>query len=184
MSISETKKIVEEKSQTLFKVWKSQISNPEFIGLLSPFYSQYEFFKEIFPQSRITVLNINSWNLNEFKNFKFDIIFASAVFMYSNDPKSWFDNVFKSCKYFWIQDLINRSRSKLGILGKDGDKMRYYKSPDIISNFNDAYDLSIYNEKLLSFESFSVGPAIHFLANFKGNLDKTSNPNLNFYSKF
>ena len=141
--MSLTKDLILLKFKEIFPSWKSEIKNIKFIGLLSPYYNQYQFFKEIFPDSKIIVLDRNSWDLNNQKPFKFDLISASLVFMYSPSPEKWFSNVLSSCKYFWIHDLIQRSRSDSAILGPDGDAMRFSLSPDYISDNEQAYDLYI-----------------------------------------
>ena len=181
---SETREIVSLTSQEAFSKWKHEIEYPKLIGLLSPFYEQYNIFKSLFPESKIIVFDINSWNLDHQKNFSFDLISASSVFMYSPNPEKWFSNVFSCCKYFWIHDLINRQRSEFSALGPDGDKVRFSFSPKHISDFEGAFDLRIFEERILDFIEFKVNASSHFLANLRGNLSDVDVHNLDLYSTY
>ena len=183
-NFTETKSTVLQEFKKTFGLWKSDMKYPKRIGLLSPYYKQYSFFKELFPDSKITVMDINSWNLNSQKTFKFDLISASLVFMYSPDPGKWFANVFSSCNTFWIHDLINRSRSDSSVLGPDGDLMRFSLSPDYISDFDNAYDLSEHRERIINFVKFEIRSSEHFLASIRGDLTNISSSNLDFYCNY
>tara|TARA_Y100001970_G_C14232171_1_gene859341 strand:+ start:2169 stop:2783 length:615 start_codon:yes stop_codon:yes gene_type:complete len=183
-NFTETKKTVLQEFKKTFDLWKSEMKYPKLIGLLSPYYNQYSLFKELFSDSKITVLDINSWNLNSQKKFKFDLISASLVFMYSPNPEKWFSNVFSSCNTFWIHDLINRSRSDSDILGPDGDLMRFSLSPDYISDFDNAYDLNEHRERIINFVKFEIRSSEHFLASIRGDLTNISSSNLDFNANF
>jgi len=175
-----TKSVVAEKTEEIFYQWKVEIPEPKYIALLSPFYYQYIFFKELFPNSKIFVFDIKSWNINDSKNFNFDLISASSVFMYSSNPHKWFKNIFKCCKFFWIQDLIDSKRSKEGILGADGDKARFSFSPALISSYPYSFDLAVFKNRINDFVDFPVGDTLHFFSSFKGDLNHVSSPNINF----
>jgi len=140
--------------------------------MLSPNEEQYQLIKKIFPNANIRVYTIKSWNLDKPNKRHYDLICAMNVFHYSKQPLLWFDNVLNSCRYFWLQDLINRYRStKEGLqLGNDGDSMRYSFSPNIHSSFEGAFDLALFKERIIDFHAYPTkGQSIHFLCCMKGN---------------
>jgi len=102
---------------------------PKSVLILSPSRSDYLFIKKVFPTQRLFISTINDWNLNETPPRgmgNFDLVVASNVFMYSQDPSGWFENVLKTCDYLVIQDLKYRKRSATRpFFGQDGDAMRY-----------------------------------------------------------
>ena len=120
-----------------FSIWKKEDNFNEIL-LLSPNEKQYILIKKLFPNSNIYINTINDWNLYEKIENKYDLICAMNVFHYSKNPACWFENVFNSCRCFWIQDLINRYRSSRGYpyqLGSNNDSMRYCLLPKVESNF-------------------------------------------------
>jgi len=111
------------------------------------------------------------WDLNSSCDYGvFDLITACNIFMYSNDPELWLNNIFKACKKFWMQDLISGKRDDNGYLGGDGDSQRY-SFPSDPSDFVGAFDMSPYMDRLTHFESYDVGPnSTHFVAEFNGDI--------------
>lgn len=74
--------------------------------------TQYRLLQKIFPNANIWVCTIKNWNLNNQNKRHYDLICAMNVFHYAKQPTIWFENVLNACRYFWIQDIINRWRSK------------------------------------------------------------------------
>ena len=93
--------------------YSSKFKSVKYICLISPSYEQYLVFRKFFPNSKIICSSIKSWNLNKSITSRFDLIYAANVFMYSNDPILWFNNVFKSCKNFIIQDITTIKRKAI-----------------------------------------------------------------------
>lgn len=83
-------------------------------------------FNEIFKNKKIYLLSKKNWDLNDKIPVKFDLLIVNNVFMYSNNPELWFGNVFNSCKFLIVQDLINRKRG-----GEDNDYTnQFHKTVD------------------------------------------------------
>ncbi len=145
--------------------------------MLSPNETQYRLIQKIFPNANISVCTIKNWNLNNQSKRHYDLICAMNVFHYAKQPAIWFENVLNACRYFWIQDIINRWRSKPGCysqFGYDGDSMRYSFLPEIHSDFEGAFDLSKYKEKIIDFHAYPTkcGPKsenMNFVCCMKGN---------------
>ena len=160
-----------EQIQKQFSNWKDPSIKE--ITLLSPNEEQYQLIKKIFSKANITVYTIKSWKLDYPNKRHYDLICAMNVFMYSKRPILWFENVLNYCRYFWLQDLINRYRNKEGQpiqLGNDGDSMRYSFSPNIQSTFEGAFDLAVFKEKIIDFHAYPTkGGNMHFLCCMKGN---------------
>jgi hypothetical protein len=152
-----------------FSIWKDQ--SIQEIALLSPCEEQYQLIKKLFPKAHINVYTIRNWNLDYPNKRHYDLICAMNVFHYSKTPPLWFENVLNACRYFWLQDLVNRYRSdkRPCQLGDDGDSMRYCFSPNIHSTFDGAFDLSVFKEKITDFHAYPTeGGNMHFLCSMKG----------------
>ena len=107
-------------------------------------------FDEIFKEKNIYNLNKKNWNLNEEITVTFDLIIFNNIIMYSKNPERWLKNIFNSCKFVIIQDLIDRKRndddegmrSQLS-LADSGDSMRYsFSHLNQISQSYVKYDIS------------------------------------------
>lgn len=161
----------------VFPIYKMGLDNIHTILLLSPNIKQYYLFTNLFPYSKVRISTFDDWNLDNKNNQIFDLIVAMNVFHYAKNPKIWFHNVFNSCRYFWIQDLIIRKRSfdkTNNFLGYDGDSVRYCMNPKIKSTYENAFDLSIFNHKLIDFIPYTEGDnnqSLHFIACFKGDVE-------------
>ena len=166
-----------EQMQKHFPLWKKDQNFHE-ICLLSPNLDEYKLIKVLFPKANIYICSIKNWNLKEESKKKYDLVCAMNVFHYSDNPDIWFKNVFQSCRYFWLQDLIIRCRSEKGLpfqLGKDGDAMRYCFLPEIRSTFENAFNLSVFKLRILNFYAYPVkgivgNESLHFICNMKGDL--------------
>ena len=141
------------------------------ICLLSPNNEQKKLFKELFPEAHLTIKTKKDWDLNNKSTDKYNVIVAMNVFHYSYAPTLWFKNVFNSCSYFWLQDLIKRDRGPRQ-LGADKDAIRYQLSPKIISNYMGAFDLNRYKKRMLHFKTYKDPKnSIHFICNMKGDIE-------------
>ena len=166
-----------EQMRIYFPLWKKGHSFTE-ICLLSPNKKQYQLLRELFPKSNISVCTVRDWNLNEKSKRKYDLVCAMNIFHYSKQPLLWFNNVLDACKYFWLQDLVIRYRSEKGPpfqLGNDGDSIRYCFLPEVKSTFEKAFDLSIFANRIVNFNTYSTEsglekPNLHFILNMKGNV--------------
>ena len=164
-----------EQMQAAFPLWKKNHYLKE-ICLLSPNKKQYQLIKGLFPKSNISVCTVRNWNLSKKNKRKYDLVCAMNIFHYSKQPLLWFNNVLNSCRYFWLQDLIIRYRSEKGMpfqLGNDGDSMRYCFLPEVKSTFKNAFDLSIFAQRIVNFKTYSTqgNPTnLHFILNMKGEV--------------
>lgn len=115
------------------------------------------------------------WDLNKPGKKRFDLLVACNVFMMSSDPEKWFRNVFASCRYFLLQDVVYRKRDALQELGRDGDTMRYKIGNDV-PRAERQFDLNAMSDRLLGHFSYFGGAnevsddAVHFVAIFRGDL--------------
>lgn len=157
-----------------FPKWREDFKS---ICLLSPWEAQYDVVRATFLEAEIVSLSKAEWDLRESHSESYDLICAMNVFQYAKDPATWFSNVFKSCKYFWIQDLVNRARGSEGHLCEtDGDAMRYCYRPEVLSDFGQAFDLSALGDRVLDFVFYEAEPnlccfnTVHFLARLRGDL--------------
>ena len=137
-----------------FTKWCNQLDYLEYVCMLSPNRQQYDFVKRLFPKAKLHWSTVNDWDLNKSNDAKYDLIIACNVFHYSPNPDLWFKNVLDSCRYFWIQDLIDRYRSSNGQLGTDGDSRRYSYMPDYKSEYPESFDLSLYDKNIISFKAY------------------------------
>lgn len=150
----------------VFPKWKEELPY-EFltIGLLSPNSEQVEYIQSLFPQAKCSSLYFHNWDLNKRERYKFDLIVAMNVFHYSTDPETWFENIFCSCRVFWMQDINSRKRGKNGEeLCGDGDSVRYYYKDKLPEKGKPSYELP--NPWSLEVYEDHKG-SIHFLAEFK-----------------
>ena len=153
----------------VFRSWATEIS-PGTICLLSPCGEQTRFMKETFPNSSVTSLFKDDWDLNQTAPKTFDLVAAMNVFMYSDNPRLWFRNTLAACKLMWLQDLIVRKRDKSSEFGQDGDKARFRY---LAEGFEGAFDLSgVPVERFCSYDAGIPNGvrSVHFLAQIKGSL--------------
>ena len=158
--------------RTYFPLW---YSDEKSFCLLSPNEEQEKLIRTLFPQSTVTVKRKEDWDLNKKIKDKYDIIIAMNVFHYSPDPELWFNNVFNSCKQFWIQDLVSRKRGTLKDteLDQDGDSARYQFLPDIHSTLLDAFDVNFYKDRILYLKTYKGDKdgSLHFMCKLKGDIE-------------
>ena len=170
-----------------FTKWCEKLYKIEYICMLSPNKIQYNLIKKIFSKSKIHISTVSDWNLNNSNDAKYDLIIACNVFHYSPNPDLWFNNVLNSCRYFWIQDLIDRYRAgDHQLQSKDpvGDSMRYSYLPNYKSEYSESFDLSLYRPYILSFVAYKATPPIeypsstclHFICFMKGFQEANNNP--------
>lgn len=152
--------------QKHFPQWRKELPYlPDVVGVLSPNSEQLDYIRELFPYSKVTAIYFHNWDLNDYNRAKFDLLVAMNVFHYSNNPDIWFDNVLRSCRVFWMQDINSRKRGKDGgELCNDGDSVRYYYGDVLPEKGKPSFELpdptrvEVYNDHKGS---------IHFLAEFK-----------------
>ena len=125
---------------------RNEISPNLKVGVLSPIPDEYNYYSNFFKD--ISVITKNEWDLNYSSDYNFDIIIASNVFHYSNNPQKWIDNIMNSCNLFLIQDLMKRQRDRSSEFGDDGDSVRY--SFDKHVYFNNAFNLSKIKYKIIN----------------------------------
>ena len=158
--------------QTHFPIW---YNNEKSFCLLSPNKEQEDLITTLFPNATITVKRKGEWDLNKKNKGKYDVIIAMNIFHYSPDPELWFNNVFNSCKQFWIQDLISRRRgtAKDTELGTDGDSARYQFLPDIHSILLNAFDVNFYKDRILYVKTYKGDKdgSLHFMCKLKGDVE-------------
>ena len=163
---------------------KPHLDSVNSICLLSPSYSQFNIFKQCFSDSRITVMDIRSWNLNKNKGYHFDLIYAGNVFHYSDSPDLWFENVLSCAGAFIIQDLINRKRGNSSELGSDSDRIRYSYSPEYISKFEKSYDLASFGDKVIAFNQYNnSNGSSHFVSLIRGRSNAKGNNKIELISR-
>ena len=161
-----------------FPDWKSEIGIIEKIAVLSGYDKQISLMRSLYPDISVDDLSMRSWDLNTLPPRSYDLVVAMNVFHYSTNPKLWFSNVLSSCKWFWMQDLINRYRDGLGQLGDDGDILRFKCPPlGMLSFFTNAFDISYLVDRIKKVVVYDGGgstdpfrPSTHFLACIKGDL--------------
>ena len=131
--------------EAILMMTKKHFSNSSlknFVGI-SPDSREVEVFKTLVPGANITTKYRKDWDLNNPADFTTDVMWATNVFMYSNDPDRWFMNVLNSCKYFLLTDNTRAWRGgSVGELGDDGDSMRYYMDLYTKPDLKNAYCLN------------------------------------------
>lgn len=136
-------------------------------------------FDEIFKEKNIYNLNKKNWNLNEEIKVTFDLIIFNNIIMYSKNPERWLKNIFNSCKFVIIQDLIDRKRndddegmrSQLS-LADSGDSMRYsFSHLNQISQSYVKYDISNLKNRVLNVNFYKTESpnSKHFICSLKGD---------------
>ncbi len=129
--------------------------------------------RKLFPTAR--PLPRWRWDLNRPGRRRFDLLVASNVFMYSPDPARWFRNVFASCRYFLMLDLVRRRRGEASEFAADGDRMRYAVG-DARPRVDSFFSLQDLGDRLLAYRTFYGGAnayddaPLHVLALFRGDL--------------
>lgn len=164
--MTETDLYQTKKSLELIKILK--LGSVCRIGAHSCNDSQISVIKDII-QMTPEAITKNEWDITQNKYNYFDLLCFFNVFMYIDNPKIAFNNVFNSCKYLLIKDVIIRDRGD-NILGDDGDSMRLsYKK--LRSNFKNSFDLSIFKKRIIFFIPYIDNQIhIHFICLMKGNL--------------
>ena len=169
--------VVEDLLQVAGMLSEIRSSSIQTILLISPNRQQYDLFRERYSDSRICCADKYSWNLSDKKGWRFDLIFAGNVMMYSPTPALWFENILQCSRLFLVQDLVNRRRSNIPpYLGSDGDAVRYqYRERGVVSEFPNAYDLGALGDRCEAVTAYGVGKnALHFAALFRGALAESS----------
>lgn len=154
-----------EKALLLIKKIGLQAEN---IAIHSPWEEQTLAIIEMF-DSVPKILDIDKWHLNNTHNESYDILILANVLMYCNSPTLAINNIFNSCKYVLIQDVIIRNRGE-NIFGTDGDCMRYCHG-EIKSNFDKAYDLAFWRRREVFFIPYFERENLHFITLMKGNIE-------------
>jgi hypothetical protein len=72
-------------------------------------------WRKLLPQAIIVVLTRSDWDLDTDPPGElvgaFDLCVAQDVFMYSTDPRSWFERASSTCRYMIVQYNVLRKRS-------------------------------------------------------------------------
>ena len=136
-------------------------------------------FDEIFKEKNIYNLNKKNWNLNEEITVTFDLIIFNNIIMYSKNPERWLKNIFNSCKFVIIQDVIDRKRNDddKGMLSQlsladSGDSMRYsFSHLNQISQSRIKYDISNLKNRVLNVNFYKTESpnSKHFICSLKGD---------------
>lgn len=172
-----------KKYKQIFPYWKDRVGRCKKILLLSPNIQQVLLMRRLFFFSSITIWSQKRYDLNYPMPDSFDLIAAFNIFHYSDNPTLWFDHILPKCKFFLLQDLINRQRQKLYEFDDDGDSMRYsFSSKGVISKYSGSFDLSQYDHMIEDFVVYDGGGvtgagipgALHFLLLMHGTLSKNS----------
>lgn len=137
------------------------------ILLCSPSIEQVELMKKYY--TKVKEITRNEWDFLNSSEEKHQTIFAANVFHYIPYPYIAFENIFKSCEYLIIQDLIYRPRGKDSEFGTDGDCMRYSLYEDRSEQLT-AFDLTIYDSRIIWYDVYNDGDSKHFIALMKGDL--------------
>lgn len=160
-----------------FPGWRAALGDVGKICLLSPDKKQVQLVQLLFPAAAITTIGQDEWNLDSpvcRGDVNYDLIFAANVFMYSRNPRLWFENVLARCRYFWIQDLVRGQRMTDRELGSDGDSCRYSRKSHGITVHEGvpSFDLSCFDDRILEYETYvcgSTGKSLHFVASIRGD---------------
>ena len=135
------------------------------VVMLNPSDADIGIFNTVFKHKNRNTKNINDWNLNNRNDEKYDLLLINHTMMYSNDPVKWFSNVFNSCKFVIITDLINRKRGGVPEDISDqfntttdlGDCMRYnFSHLNKLSKNKTNYDLSVYKNRIADIEFYNT----------------------------
>lgn len=156
------------------------------VCILNPTDADSEVFKTVFKNKTQHTHTINTWNLNNTINTIYDLIIINHTMMYSNNPEKWFKNIFNSCKFVIITDIINRKRG--GTFGDMShqcndttdttDCMRYNFSHlgkfsksnvsfDVSKYKNRIYDITFYNTPLTKEDPYNLPES--FICAFQGD---------------
>ena len=132
--------------------WKKYTGDVNSICLLSPCDFEAGFLLHLFPDAKIVMMPVTHWDLNSKNDQTFDIVVASGIFMYSKDPDLWFDNVFSSSRFLWMNDHILAWRGADKELADES--MRYQFLPDHPARIADAYDLNRVKDKIVEMKIY------------------------------
>lgn len=102
----------------VFYEWRQDFEfKTQIVGLLSPNEDNIKQAEEQLPFADFVIHTKQTWNLDHKpSDIEHDIIIANNVFHYSQHPEKWFQNVFDSCREFWMQDLFIRHRGTVSEL--------------------------------------------------------------------
>ncbi len=139
------------------------------VAIHSPWDAQIEAI-ELCLGFKPDIITKEDWNVLDASFDKhYDLLFFSNVLMYVNDPFVALHNIFKSCRYLLLQDLIIRDRGDQ-IFGTDGDCMRFSHG-DFVSNYGFAFDLKKELYPTVFFIPYiDDGQYLHFITLIKGDL--------------
>jgi hypothetical protein len=158
------------------------------VGLLSPVRprSIRRFWRRqpigerlVFP--RATPISRRDWDLDEPTERRYDLLVASNVFMYSQDPARWFENVLEACGYFLMIDPVRRRRNEGSELGPDGDRMRFAVN-GARPRVDRCFDLALLGDRLLGYRTYYGGAnpydddPLHVAALVRGDLATERHP--------
>jgi len=149
------------------------------VAIHSPGKLDYMVYMEIFKKKNIYNLNKKNWNLNEELKVTFDLIIFNNVIMYSKNPGRWLQNIFNSCKFVIIQDLVDRKRTKddKGMtsqfsIADSEDSMRYsFSHLNVISQSRVKFDISKLKNRLINVNFYKTESpnSKHFICSLKGD---------------
>jgi len=154
--------------------WMREIkSDVENVCMFAPAKEELNIVGSCFPDAEIRSVNDNFYKTGELEydlddvttiDSYFDLMVASNVFMYSDDPDLWLENIGKRSRYLWMQDGVDGKRGNDGnYLGEDGDKQRYCFTPHFASTYEHAFDLSKYDKLMRDFHIYGLSNCTHFL---------------------
>lgn len=114
-------------------------------------------------------IGIDTWEVMNKTKLKQDLLVFCNVLMYVREPYVALKNIFASCKYLLLQDIIIRNRGE-NIFGDDGDCMRY-SFGEIKSNYIMAFNLKMFENRVVFFNPYiDDNKNLHFITLMKGDL--------------
>ena len=156
------------------------------VAIHSPVRDDAIILQEVFRNKKVYSLDITKWNLNEPFDSVFDLLIINNVVCMSHNPSRWMANIFNSCKFVIIQDMMDRKRnsdnkgmSSQFSLADSGDSMRFsFSHLNEVSQSRVRYDLSNLKSRILDVNTYKASktlennePSKHFICAFKGDRD-------------
>lgn len=140
---------------------KEKIGNIKSIAMLSPSPSGEEnaIIQKIFPEAWTDNHCMRTWNISVPQTYNYDLIVACNVFMYSDNPQLWFDNLLNSGKFLFIQDVSKGWRGGIDGRGDDGDSTRFHRSPKTLQSCPVSYDLAMLKQYEIDYEEHELSGA-------------------------
>jgi hypothetical protein len=163
--------------QRKWPIWRDRLEmSVQSVVNLSPDSKQAGILRSMFPSADIMEKTIGNWDLNEPATFSCGLVVACNVFHYSPNPTLWFQNVFKVCHWFWMQDLCLRDRGGCNGRGLDGDQVRYAYGGLPSSSKFDLCALKDIKDRITDIHFYDAGSkesgklCLNFVACFRGDL--------------